>query len=208
MYCRIWRNSIVSVSTFYYLYSFQLYFRKIQHNLHEDHIAYTKDEDNHSRMWVYSSHLDIMSIADVCAYRKTLIIDEENNHSLFCLLDHLLSLALIDKTFEAESIHDIKNIFWVKMSSDKQSLTLKWKRKILDLSVLRELMRDFKKFETSSIKSLRVNTFARNLKRTRRKTELQDNLDQKYLRRDLLNVVNSTFFLSYLNSNFFFIKKC
>ena len=64
-------------------------------------------------------------------------------------------------------------------------------------------MRDFEEFETSSIKSLRVNTFARNLKRTRRKTELQDNLDQKYLRRDLLNVVNSTSFLSYLNSNFF-----
>ncbi len=52
-----------------------------------------------------------MSIADVCAYRKTLIIDEENDHSLFCLLDHFLSLALIDKTFEAESTHDIKNIF-------------------------------------------------------------------------------------------------
>jgi len=52
-----------------------------------------------------------MSVAEVCAYRKTLIIDEENDHSLFCLLDHLLSLALIDKTFEAESTHDIKNIF-------------------------------------------------------------------------------------------------
>jgi hypothetical protein len=74
-------------------------------------LLHTKDEDNHSRMGIYSSHLDIMSIADVCAYRKTLIIDEENDHSLFCLLDHFLSLALIDKTFEAESIHDIKNIF-------------------------------------------------------------------------------------------------
>ncbi len=200
----LWTNSSIvdcalsSISTFE---KFNTIFTKIT-------LLHTKDEDNHSRMWVYSSHLHIMSIADVCAYRKTLIIDEENNHSLFCLLDHLLSLALIDKTFEAESIHDIKNIFWVKMSSDKQSLTLKWKRKILDLSVLRELMRDFKKFKTSSIKSLHVNIFARNLKRTRRKAELQDNLDQKYLRRDLLNVVNSTFFLSYLNSNFFFIKKC
>ncbi len=171
-------------------------------------LLHTKDEDNHSCMWIYSSHLDIMSIADVCAYRKTLIIDEENNHSLFCLLDHLLSLALIDKTFEAESTHDIKNIFWVKMSSDKQSLTLKWKHEILDLSVLRELMRDFERFETSSIKPLCINTFARNLKQTRRKTELQGNLNQKYLRRDLLNVVNSTSSLSYLNSNFFFIKKC
>jgi len=88
-------------------------------------LLHTKDEDNNSRMWVYSIHLEIMSVADVCAYRKTLVIDEENDHSLFCLLDHLLSLALIDKAFEAESTHDIKNIFWVKMSSSKQSLTLK-----------------------------------------------------------------------------------
>jgi len=171
-------------------------------------LLHIKDEDNNSRMWVYSIHLGIMSVAEVCAYRKTLIIDEENDHSLFCLLDHLLSLALIDKAFEAESIHDIKNIFWVKMSSGKQSLTLKWKREVLDLSVLRELMRDFEEFGTSSIKFLRVNTFARNLKRTRRKTELQGNLGQKYLRRDLLNVVNSTSFLSYLNSKLCLVKKC
>ncbi len=202
MYCRIRRNSIVSVSTFYNLYSSQLYLRKTQDDLH------IKGEDNNSCMWVYLIYLDIMSVTEVCAYRKTLIIDEENDHSLFCLLDHLLSLALIDKTFEAESTHDIKNIFWVKMSSSKQSLTLKWKREILDLSVLRELMRDFERFETSSIKFLHVNTFARNLKRTRRKTELQDNLDQKYLRRDLLNVVNSTSSLSYLNSKLCLVKKC
>jgi len=118
-----------------------------------------------------------MSIANVYTYRKTLIIDKENDYSLFCLLDHLLFLALIDKAFEAKLTHDIKNIFWVKMPLGKQSLTLKWKRKVLDLSILRELMRDFKEFETLSIKSLRVNTFARNLKRTRRKTKLQDNLD-------------------------------
>ena len=197
----LYRHFTIYIVLSFIFEKFNMIFTKIT-------LLHTKDKDNHSCMWVYSSHLDIMSIADVCAYRKTLIINEENNHSLFYLLDHLLSLALIDKTFEAESIHDIKNIFWVKMSSGKQSFMLKWKREILDLSVLRELMRDFKKFETSSIKSLHVNTFARNLKRTRRKTELQDNLDQKYLRRDLLNVVNSTSFLSYLNSNFFFIKKC
>ncbi len=61
----------------------------------------------------------------MCIYRKTLIIDGENNYPLFCFLDYLLSLALIDKTFEAKLAHDIKNIFWVKMLSGKQSLTLK-----------------------------------------------------------------------------------
>ena len=78
-------------------------------------LLHTKGEDNNPRVWVYAVHLGIMSIADVCAYRKTLVIYGENDHPLFCLLDHLLSLALIDKAFEAESAHDIKNIFWVQM---------------------------------------------------------------------------------------------
>lgn len=65
---------------------------------------------------------------------------------------------------------------------------------MLNLFVLREFMRDVEKFETSFIKSLRVNTFARNLKRLKRIVEFRSNLDKKYFRRDLLNVVNSTIF--------------
>jgi len=171
-------------------------------------LLHTKGEDNHPRMWVYPSRLGIMSIADVCAYRKTLVIDGENDHPLFCLLDHLLSLALIDKAFEAESAHDIKNIFWVKMPPGKQSLTLKWKREVLDLPVLREPMRGSEGSGTSPTKPLRANTFARNLKRTGRKAGLQGNLGQKYLRRGLLNVVNSTPSLPYLNLKFCLAKKC
>ncbi len=171
-------------------------------------LLHTKGEDNNPRVWVYPVHLGIMSIADVCAYRKTLVIDEENDHSLFCLLDHLLSLALIDKAFEAESAHDIKNIFWVKMPPSKQSLTLKWKREVLDLPVLREPMRGSEGSGTSPTKPLRANTFARNLKRTGRKAGLQGNLGQKYLRRGLLNVVNSTPSLPYLNSKLCLAKKC
>jgi len=52
-----------------------------------------------------------MFIANVYTYKKTLIINEKKDHSLFCFLDHFLSFALINKTFEAESTYDIKNIF-------------------------------------------------------------------------------------------------
>ncbi len=109
--------------TIYIVFSF--IFEKFNMIFTKITLLHTKDEDNHSCMWIYLSHLNIMFIADVCIYRKTLIINEENNHSLFCLFNHLLSLTLIDKTFEAESTYDIKNIFWVKMSLDKQSFTLK-----------------------------------------------------------------------------------
>ncbi len=52
-----------------------------------------------------------MSIVNVYAYRKMLIIDKENNYLLFYFLDYLLSLALINKAFEAKSTYNIKNIF-------------------------------------------------------------------------------------------------
>jgi len=66
-----------------------------------------------------------MSIVNVYAYRKMLIIDKENNYLLFYFLDYLLSLALINKAFEAKSTYNIKNIFWIKMLLGKQSLMLK-----------------------------------------------------------------------------------
>ncbi len=52
-----------------------------------------------------------MFITNTCIYRKTLIINKENDHSLFCFLNYLLSFALINKTFKAELTYNIKNIF-------------------------------------------------------------------------------------------------
>ena len=132
-------------------------------------------------------------IADMCI-KKTLIIDEENDHPLFCLLDHLLALALDDEAFQAESALYIENIFRVKIPPGKHSLALKWKRGMLDLPVLREPMRGAEGFGTSPTKPLRASTFARNLRRLGRVVGLQGNLGQKYFRRGLLNVVNSTIF--------------
>ncbi len=62
---------------------------------------------------------------NLCASRKTLVVDGEDDDPIFSLLDHLISLALHDDAFEAKSANDVKNIFWVKMSPDKKSLTLK-----------------------------------------------------------------------------------
>ena len=52
-----------------------------------------------------------MFITDVCVYKKTLIINEENDYSLFCFLNYFLFFAFINRTFKAELTHDIKNIF-------------------------------------------------------------------------------------------------
>ena len=146
-------------------------------------------------------------IADMCI-RKTLIIDGENDHPLFCLLDHLLAFAFDDEIFETESALYIENIFRIKIPPGKCSLALKWKREVLDLSVLRELMRDAKGFGTSTTKLLLASTFARNLRRLGRIVGLRGNLGQKYFRRGLLNVVNSKIFWPWIEILLIFCEKC
>ena len=53
----------------------------------------------------------------------------------------MLSLAAYDDTFEAKSAQQVENIFWVKIPPGRKSLTLKWKRDVLDLPVFREPLR-------------------------------------------------------------------
>jgi len=62
---------------------------------------------------------------NLCTCKKTLIIDESNNDSLFFLFDHFISLVVYDNSFEATFAKNVKNMFWVKISLGKKSLTLK-----------------------------------------------------------------------------------
>ena len=100
---------------------------------------------------------------NLCASRKTLVVDGEDDDPIFSLLDHLISLALHDDAFEAKSANDVKNIFWVKMPPDKKSLTLKWKCGILNCPVFREPLRSTAESETSSTEPLRASTWIRYL---------------------------------------------
>ena len=43
--------------------------------------------------------------------RKTIIIDSQRDDPMFCLVDHMISLALFDDAFEAESAKNVRNIF-------------------------------------------------------------------------------------------------
>ena len=93
------------------------------------------------------------------------------------------------------------NMFWVKMLSNKKSLTLKWKRDVLNFSVFREKLLSVKEFDTSSTDSLRASTWIEYLKRLEKKTNFQHFFIQYELRRDFLNVVNSMF-ASFLTHSF------
>ena len=100
---------------------------------------------------------------NLCASRKTLVVDGEDDDPIFSLLDHLISLALHDDAFEAKSANDVKNIFWVKMPPGKKSLTLKWKCGILDCPVFREPLRSTAESGTSPTEPLRASTWIRYL---------------------------------------------
>ena len=117
---------------------------------------------------------------------------------MFSLLDHFISLAMYDDAFEAESAKDVQNMFWVKMPPGKPSLTLKWKRRVLDLPVFREPLRGAGECGTSPIEPLRASRWLGYLKRLGQTAGLQHSFTQYGLRRGLLNVVNRTCYPSLL----------
>ena len=132
-------------------------------------------------------------MVDLCTCRKTLVIGGGDDDPLFSLLDHFISLAVYDDAFEATYIKNVENIFWVKIPPGRKSLTLKWKRRVLDLLVFREPLRSAGVVGTSSTEPLLTSTWIRYLKQLGRKAGFQYSLTQYGLRRGLLNVVNRTF---------------
>lgn len=54
---------------------------------------------------------------------------------LLCLLDHLLSLALDDDLFAAESLRNVRGFFCAKIPPEKKSYQLKTKQELFDISV-------------------------------------------------------------------------
>ncbi len=151
-------------------------------------LLHTKGEDNNLSLF-FSCF-----VTNLRASRRTLIIDWEDDDPLFCLLDHLIFLALRDDAFQAESAKHFENTFWVTLPRGKKSLTLKWNREILDFPVFCEPIRHSDESGSSPPKPLNASTWIRNLKRLRRKTGLQHSFTQYGLRRGLLNVVNSMSF--------------
>ena len=56
---------------------------------------------------------------------------------IHCLLDIILALAIDDNAFKSEHAHNVHNIFWAWIPSDR----LRWKERVLDLPVFRQSTR-------------------------------------------------------------------
>ena len=120
-----------------------------------------------------------------------MVIGGGEDDPLFSLLDHFISLAVYDDAFEATYAKSVENMFWVRIPPGKKSLTLKWKRRVLDLPVFREPLRGAGGAGTSPTAPLRASTWIRHLKRLGQKAGFEQSFTQYGLRRGLLNVVNS-----------------
>ncbi len=131
-------------------------------------------------------------MVDLYTCRKTLVIGGGDDDPLFSLLDHFISLALYDDAFEATYAKNVENMFWVKIPPGRKSLTLKWKRRVLDLPVFREPLRGAGEVGTSPTEPLLARAWIRYLQQLGRKAGFQHSLTQYGLRRGLLNVVNRT----------------
>jgi len=143
------------------------------------------------RVFLPLSSLMLVRRLPIYSYRKTLVIGGGEDDPLFSLLDHFISLAVYDDAFEATYAKNVENMFRVQVPSDRKSLTLKWKSRVLDLPVFREPMRDASEVGTSSTAPLRASTWIRHLKRLGQKAGFEQSFTQYGLRRGLLNVVNS-----------------
>ncbi|MCJ1475489.1 hypothetical protein MMC13_004152 [Lambiella insularis] len=134
------------------------------------HLLHTKGEDNNPRI-------------------KTIIVNSEMDHPIFCLVDHVIVLALYDDAFKAKSAKHVENIFFAKMPEGKNSLVLKWKREILDRPVFTQPIKAKGSFTSSQ--PLRASTWIGYLKRLGLKAGLEHSFIQYGLRRGLLNVINN-----------------
>ena len=126
--------------------------------------------------------------------RKTIIIDSQRDDPMFCLVDHMISLALFDDAFEAESATNVRNIFNADVPEGKSSLVLKWKREALDRPVFTEPARDNEEETWSKPRPMLARTWSNYLRRLGREAGLQHSFTQYGLRRGLLNVINSKLF--------------
>jgi len=93
-----------------------------------------------------------------------LVIGGGDDDPLFSLLDHFISLAVCDDAFEATYAKNVENMFWVKIPPGRKSLTLKWKRRVLDLLIFREPLRSAVEVGTSPTEPLFARTWIRYLK--------------------------------------------
>ena len=133
-------------------------------------------------------------MANQSSNRKTFIVEREDN-PLLCLLDHLLSLALYDDVFAAESLRDVSNIFRAQVPRGKKCLQLKIKRSALDVPVFRAPGGAVDGFRTSPTEPLRSSTWLRYLTQLGRKSGLEKSFTQYCARRGLVNAVNSKLIL-------------
>ncbi|KAA6408390.1 MAG: hypothetical protein FRX48_08132 [Lasallia pustulata] len=136
-------------------------------------LLHTKGEDNNRRV-------------------KTLVIGGGDDDPLFSLLDHFISLAVHDDAFEATYAKNIENMIRVTISLGRKSLTLKCKRRVLDLPVFREPLRSAGEVGTSPTEPLLASTWIRYLKQLGQKAGFQQSFTKYGLRRGLLNVVNNS----------------
>jgi len=64
-------------------------------------------------------------VTNLYIFKKTLIIDEGNNDSLFFFFNHFIFFAVYDNAFKIIYAKNVENIFRVKIPSGKKNLTLK-----------------------------------------------------------------------------------
>jgi hypothetical protein len=159
------------------------------------------ERKSYSSMYALSSPGFIRILTFLC--RKTFVFTGEND-PMFCILTHLLALAIHDQAFEVEAFRTSPaKIFHCEIPLHKKCLALKWRAEILDNPIFRQPtkstgVKSASVWSTPQTAPLKSSTWLRYLKRLGLNAGLEHPFTQYSIRRGALDAINGklTFFTS------------
>jgi hypothetical protein len=96
--------------------------------------------------------------------RKIFLMSEVKD-PVFDVIDHFLSLAILDDAFETDFIRSTEDIFKIRVEPPRRSLQIKFKVKVLNVPVCRQPVSTSAGMRTDAIKPLKYHTYLHFLQR-------------------------------------------
>lgn len=128
-----------------------------------------------------------------CWCRTTYIFHERDDNLALCPISHFLALALADHAFDAQGISCAENIFRITVLSYRNSLQMRWKPEMLDISVFHCVIHTAQGVRISSDRALSYDMFNQYLQRLGRNAGLEEPLTPYCIRRGTANAMDGGF---------------
>lgn len=83
----------------------------------------------------------------------------EVKEPIFDVIDHFLSLAILDDAFESDHIRSSEDIFRIRVPHPRRSLNIRFKKSVLNVPICRQPVSTPSGMSTDAIKPLKYHTY-------------------------------------------------